>query len=165
MADTTIGGMPAAGAVADTDLFEVEQGVFPANTSGKRTWLEIRTALTTLFSTMFALDRSTVTALSIAAGVVNINCALGDFFTLSLTANVTSITFSNLPAAGKGASISVRIRQDGTGGRTVALPTSFKATGGSDTSVQSAANAYTLLIITSFDQGTRWEYAMQEIAA
>jgi hypothetical protein len=47
----------------------------------------------------------------------------------------------------------------------VALPASFKVTGGSDTAVQSAANAYTLLTLTTFDQGTRWEYAMQEIAA
>lgn len=161
MADVTIGGLPAAGAVADTDLFEVEQGVFPTNTSGKRTWLEIKTALLSIF----AADRTTVTPLSIVAGVVNINCALGDYFTLSLTANVTSITFSNLPAANKGASLSIRIRQDGVGGRTVALPGTFKATGGSDTAVQSGINAYTLLVITSFDQGTRWEYAMQEIAA
>lgn len=109
--------------------------------------------------------RANVTALSIASGVVNVDCALGDYFTLSLTANVTSITFSNLPAAGKGASLAVRIQQDATGGRTVVLPSSFKATGGSDVSVQAAANAYTLLTITSFDQGARWEYAMQEIAA
>lgn len=110
-------------------------------------------------------DRTDVTALSISSGVVNIDCALSDFFTLALTANVTSITFSNLPASGKGASLAIRITQDGTGGRTVALPASFKATGGSDTAVQSAANARTLLTITTFDQGTRWEYAMQEIAA
>ena len=36
-----------------------------------------------------------VNALSNAAGVVNINCALGDYFTLTLGANVTSITFTN----------------------------------------------------------------------
>lgn len=111
------------------------------------------------------MDRSDVTALSISSGVVNIDCSLGDYFTLSLTANVTSITFSNLPASGKGAALAVRIRQDATGSRTVALPSSFKATGGSDTAVQSAANAYTLLTLTTFDQGVRWEYAMQEIAA
>jgi hypothetical protein len=109
--------------------------------------------------------RNTVTALSISSGVVNIDCALGDYFTLALTANVTSITFTNLPASGFGASLAIRITQDGVGGRTVALPSSFKATGGSDTAVQSSANARTLLTITTFDQGTRWEYAMQEIAA
>lgn len=106
-----------------------------------------------------------VTALSIASGVVNIDCSLGKHFTLALTANVTSITFSNLPASGKAGEIAVRMKQDGTGGRTVAIPSSFKATGGSDTAVQSAANAYTLLTAITFDQGTRWEYAMQEIAA
>lgn len=106
-------------------------------------------------------DRSAVSALSIASGVVNIDCALGDFFTLALTANVTSITFSNLPASGHAVSIAVRMRQDGTGSRTVALPASFKAITGSDTAVQSPANAYTVLMITTFDQGTRWEYSMK----
>ena len=32
---------------------------------------------------------------------------------------------------------------------------------GSDTAVQSAANAWTLLTLTTFDQGTRWEYTMR----
>lgn len=107
------------------------------------------------------VQRKTVTALSIASGVVNINCALGDYFTLSLTANVTSITFSNLPGSGFGASLAIRIVQDATGGRTLALPSSFKAITGSDTSVQSAANAYTILHIETFDNGTRWEYSMK----
>jgi hypothetical protein len=105
--------------------------------------------------------RNSVTALSIATGVVDIDCSLGDYFTLSLTANVTSITFSNLPGSGKGAAIAVRIRQDGTGSRTVALPSSFKAISGSDTAVQSAANAYTILMLTTLDNGTRWEYSMK----
>lgn len=105
-----------------------------------------------------------VSALAIVAGVVDIDCALGNLRTLELTGNVTSITFSNLPAAGKGQSIAIRIKQDATGGRTVAFPASFKAIGGTDTAVPSTANAYALLTITTFDQGTRWEYAMQEIA-
>lgn len=106
-----------------------------------------------------------VTALSIASGVVNIDCALGDHFTLTLSANVTSITFTNLPAAGYAKEIAVNIVQDATGSRTVALPAAFKATGGSDTSVAAAASAYTLLTAVTFDQGTRWAYAMQDVAA
>lgn len=108
---------------------------------------------------------SAVTALSIASGVVNVDCALGDYFTLSLTANVTSLTFSNLPASGVGRSISVRMRQDATGSRTFALPASLKAITGSDIAVQSAANAYTVLMMTTFDAGTRWEYSMKGAAA
>ena len=108
---------------------------------------------------------SSVTALTISAGVVNIDCSLGDFFTLALTANVTSITFTNLPASGKAVSLALRATQDATGGRTVALPASFKATTGSDTAVQSAANAITIVTLTTFDQGTRWEYTMRGVAA
>lgn len=110
-------------------------------------------------------DRSSVTALSISSGVVNIDYSLGDYFTLSLTSNVTSITFSNLPGSGKGASLALLIKQDATGGRTVALPSSFKQITGSDSSVQSSANAYTRLHITTNDNGTRWGYSMKAEAA
>lgn len=102
-----------------------------------------------------------VTTLSISSGVVNIDLSLGDLFDLSLTANVTSITFSNLPGSAKGQCIFVRMKQDGTGGRTVALPSSWKPVGGSDTAVQSAANAYTCIAATTVDNGTRWEYVMK----
>lgn len=102
-----------------------------------------------------------VTALTISSGVVNIDCSKGDYFTLSLTANVTSITFSNVPASGRGQSIMIRVQQDATGSRTVALPTSFKAIAGSDTAIQAAANAYTIIAATTFDQGARWEYSMK----
>lgn len=108
---------------------------------------------------------TTVTALSIVSGVVTINLALGDLFTLALNANVTSVVFINPPGAGKGQAIAIRVQQDGTGSRTLALPSSFKATGGSDLAIASAANAYTIISATTFDNGTRWEYAMQEGAA
>lgn len=116
-------------------------------------------------STGGAPDMSAVTALSIASGVVNVDCSLGDFFTLSLTEDITSITFSNLPDSGKGGTKAIRMRQDATGSRAVALPSSFKAIAGSDLAVQSSANAYTVLMITTFDQGTRWEYSMKAGAA
>lgn len=106
-----------------------------------------------------------VTALSIASGVVNIDLSLGDYFTLALTANVTSITFSNLPASGRARTIGVSLVQDGTGSRTVALPSSFKPTAGSMTAPASAANARTLLMAATYDQGTRWEYTMRSAGA
>lgn len=109
--------------------------------------------------------RSGVAALSISTGAVVIDCSLGNYFTLVLTENVTSITFTNLPAAGYAQSIWVRIKQDATGGRTVALPTAFKASTGSAAGVTSSANAYTLLAATTVDQGTRWEYTLQGAAA
>lgn len=100
-------------------------------------------------------DRNSVTALSIASGVVNIDCSLGDYFTLNLTANVSSITFSNLPAAGKGASIIIVILQDTTA-RTVAWPASFSWIGGIAGSVSTGSGAVDMLAITSTNQGTKW---------
>lgn len=72
-------------------------------------------------------DRRGVTALASSSGVVDIDCELGDYFTLALTENVTSITFSNEPD--EGGSLMIRITQDSTP-RTVAWPASFKWSGG-----------------------------------
>lgn len=112
-----------------------------------------------------ALTAPTVNPLSINAGAVVIDLALGEHFTLLLDQHVTSVTFANMPAAPRAKQIAIRIQQDAIGGRTLALPASFKATGGSDTQPNPAPNGYTLLTAVTFDQGTRWAYAMQEIAA
>jgi hypothetical protein len=106
-------------------------------------------------TTARALNRAAVTALSISSGVVNIDCALGDYFTLALNANVTSITFSNLPASGFGASKWLLITQDSTP-RTVAWPASFKWAGGSAGAVSTGSGAKDALAITSLDGGTTW---------
>lgn len=99
---------------------------------------------------------STVTALAIAAGVVNIDCSLGDYFTLTLTANVTSITFSNLPGSGKGASKFIEFVQ-GAGPFTVAWPASFKWAGGTVGSVSTVNATVDELAITTLNNGTAWK--------
>lgn len=111
-----------------------------------------------------SVDRNVVSALTTSSGVVNIDCSLGDYFTLALTANVTSITFSNLPASGKGATLMVRITQDATA-RTVAWPASFKWAGGSAAAVSTGSGAVDLLAITSFDQGTTWRATLAKAFA
>lgn len=150
-----ISEMTAAGALSGSEMVEIVQaGV------SKRTSVGAIAALG-------PGGGNGVNALTIASpsGVVNIDLSLGTLFTLALTANVTDITFSGLPGAGNGKTIAIRMRQDATGGRTVALPTSFKAISGSDGAVQPAANAYTMMTLTTFDNGTRWEYSMKGCAA
>lgn len=83
---------------------------------------------------------------------------------ITLSANVSTLAFSNLPGAGKYAEYELHIKQDATGSRTFAIPSSHKALGGSDTSIASAANAVTVLTASSVDNGTTWRYAMQESA-
>lgn len=95
-----------------------------------------------------------VSALS-TSGTVNIDCSLGDYFTIALAGDVTSITFSNLPGSGKGATKMVRFTQDSTP-RTVAWPASFRWAGGTDGVISTGSGAIDVLAITTFDNGTTW---------
>lgn len=107
-----------------------------------------------------------VSALTISSGAITLDIAGKSraSFTVSLTANVTTVNLSNLAGAGLVTEFDLEIKQDGTGGRTFALPAAFKALGGSDTAIASAANAVTVLSAKTFDNGTSWRYAMQESA-
>ncbi|MEP7739779.1 hypothetical protein ABKW28_19225 [Nocardioides sp. 31GB23] len=68
---------------------------------------------------------------SAVSGAVVLDLSLGSVFYVTLDANVTSLTVSNLPAA-DGVTVVVHFAQDATGGRTVSgLATSIKAAGGS----------------------------------
>ncbi|WP_225784451.1 hypothetical protein [Xenophilus sp. Marseille-Q4582] len=101
-----------------------------------------------------------VNALAIASGVVNIDLSLGNYFTLALTANVTNITFTNAPSAGRARSLMLRITQDSTA-RTVAWPSSFRWEG-SAPAVSTGSGAVDLLALTSFDQGTKWDATLSK---
>ncbi|MBB1060436.1 DUF2793 domain-containing protein [Marilutibacter spongiae] len=108
----------------------------------------------------------TVTTVSSSSGTLTIDLQGGTrkFFKTTLTENVSTLAFSNLPAAGFAAEYELHITQDGTGSRTFAIPASHKALGGSDTAIASAAAAVTVLSAATVDQGTTWRYAMQESA-
>jgi hypothetical protein len=103
-------------------------------------------------------------ALTISSGAVNIDCALSDYFTLTLTANVTSITFTNLPGSGKAATKWVEIVQ-GAGPYTVAWPASFKWANGSAGAVSTADGAVDELAITTLNNGTAWKATLAKAFA
>lgn len=107
----------------------------------------------------------TITAAAVTSGTVTLNCNGGRVrnFTIALTANAT-LAVSNLAGSGRVTEFECQITQDATGSRTLALPSTFRALGGSDTSISAAANAVTILSAKTFDNGTTWRYAMQESA-
>lgn len=107
---------------------------------------------------------SPVTGISSSAGVLNIDCSLGNYFTTTLTENITSITFSNLPASGEAETIMLRITQHASAPKTVAWPAAFKWAGSAG-SVSSTNSAVDVLAITTFDQGTRWEATLSKAFA
>jgi hypothetical protein len=150
MPNVKISALPAAAALSGTEQVPVVQSSATRRVAAS--------ALRTF------IRRNPVTALANAAGTVTLDCSLGTDFTLLLAANVTTLTFTNLTGTGFTNEIEIEIKQDATGGRTFALPASFRALGGSDTAIASGANAVTVLSAKTFDNGATWRYAMQESA-
>ncbi len=155
MADFKISALTDAAALTDADFVELEQ---PGQAAGTRS------RKSTLGNLRKRMQRQDLSALTNSAGTVTVDCSLGSNFTLLLAANVTTLTLTNLAGASFATEIEIEIKQDGTGGRTLALPASFKALGGSDTAIAAGANAVTVLSAKTFDNGTTWRYAMQESA-
>jgi len=108
---------------------------------------------------------SAVTAISSSAGVLDIDCSKGDYFTVTLTENITSITFSNLPPAGAARTIMLEITQHASAAKTVAWPSSFKWAGASAGVVSTSLSAIDVLALTTFNQGTAWRATLAKAFA
>lgn len=107
------------------------------------------------------VDRNIVNALSISSGNVAVDCSLGDYFTLALTANVTSWSLTNVP---QGASIMIEITQDTTA-RTVTWPAGTTWAGGSAGAVSTASGAKDVLALTTFNTGSAWRATLAKAFA
>jgi hypothetical protein len=88
-----------------------------------------------------AADGSATTVTFSATPVFDLNT--GNVFLITLTGNVTSSTFANVPA--DATTIKIILRQDSTGSRTVVLPTTVRYAGGSqgNTTTLSTESIYT----------------------
>jgi len=140
---TKVSALTAATALTGTEALPVVQ----SSTSKKATAAQVKTYVT----------NNVATALTSAAGVVTINCALGDYFTLTLTENVTSIVFTNTVGAGYGMTKMLKITQHASSAKTVAWPASFKWASGAAGAVSTTLSAKDRIAITSDDNGTTWD--------
>jgi hypothetical protein len=77
-------------------------------------------------------------------------------FDVTLTANVTSLTLANPPTAGRAGSATLIVRQDATGGRTLAWPSSVSWAGGTPPVVTPAANAVDIYAFITRNGGATW---------
>lgn len=83
-----------------------------------------------------------------------IDASQGNVFEIgALTGNITALTISSTGGFKNGQTITIRYKQDGTGGRTVATPTGAKITG----SVTLTANTACLETLTYSAMDSRWE--------
>lgn len=161
---TDLGDVPSSYTGAGGQYVKVNVGEtgleFDSATPGAPEWGDITGTLSDQTDLQSALDakaanRDVVSALA-TSGSVAVDAALGDYFTLALSGNVSGFTFSNLPGSGHGCTLAVKITQDSTP-RTVGWPASFKWAGGSAPAVSTGSGVVDLLVITTFDNGTSWQ--------
>lgn len=94
---------------------------------------------------------------TINAGVISVDFDQGVNQTATLTANVTDINFVNYnPDSSYTSTVTLRVIQDGTGGRTVTWPASIIWAGGTAPTVTSTANAIDVYGFTTYDAGSTW---------
>lgn len=90
---------------------------------------------------------------SISSGTLTLDLSTGRFFNVSLNANVTTLTISNVPSSVM-TSIRLALTQDSTGGRTFAWPSSVKTV---QTPIVFKTASYTSIFdLYTTDGGTTW---------
>jgi hypothetical protein len=92
----------------------------------------------------------------ISAGTLTLDFETGNVFEVILTENVTSLIVAHPPASGRAGSCSLILRQDATGGRTLAWPASVKWAGGAPPPITSAADAIDVYALITRDGGATW---------
>lgn len=93
---------------------------------------------------------------AIAGAILTVDLTKGAAFDVTLTANITTFTISGPAAAPDATIFKLRVRQDATGGRTLALPAGTKTPAAAGYVPSAAANAIDLLEFASYDAGATW---------
>lgn len=115
------------------------------------------TALTdsVLTKPRFVAPKETFVSNATATGAVTLDCATAAVFTLLLTGNVSSLSFSNVPSA-ISFMITLAITQDATGSRTFAWPGTIRWASASAPTVTATANKTDVVSLLTFDGGSNW---------
>jgi hypothetical protein len=101
-----------------------------------------------------------------SSGTSTVDLALGNYFYATLTENITTVTFSNLPASGRFASWEWEVTQDaGASGYTITWPAAIIWSGGSAPTLTATASAVDVIAFWTRDGGTTiYASIMQDFA-
>ena len=92
----------------------------------------------------------------VSAGALTLNLAVGNVFEVTLTESVVSLTLVCPQAAGLAGSCCLILKQDGSGGRTLAWPASMRWPGGVKPEISAAKNAVDFFAFVTGDGGATW---------
>jgi hypothetical protein len=104
----------------------------------------------------YAVEHSELApSLASSSNAAEMDLANGNYFTTTLTENISTITFANLPASGQFASWEWQITQDaGASGYTLTFPAAVKWPGGTAPTLTATASAIDVLAFWTSDGGT-----------
>ncbi len=168
-------GTPSSGTLTSCTGLPISTGVSGLGTSvaaflATPSSANLKTAVTDetgtggslVFATSPAITTPTITGLievktapTISAGVLALNCALGNVFHVSLNAAITSLTFSNIPATGSAFGLTLILAMTGTA-YTITWPASVKWPSGTAPTLTSTNLKSDIIILTTVDGGTVW---------
>ncbi len=97
-----------------------------------------------------------VSSPTISSGTLTLNLETSNIFTVSLNAAITTITITNVPASGSGASFTLIFTADGTA-RAVTWPSSIKWAGGTAPTLTSTSGKVDSFAFFTSDGGTNWQ--------
>lgn len=102
----------------------------------------------------------TYNAMGSVASTGNLDYSLANYQSITLTGNVT-LTPTNWPSTGNGASMTLFVTQDATGSRTLTFSSgTIKVPGGGGLVLSTTPNAVDEVLITTFNGGTTWYVAV-----
>ena len=94
-------------------------------------------------------------AVTSSSGALTIDCTNGNVFSLALSENVTSTTFSNPPATGTAFGFSLFVTQDSTA-RTITWPAAVAWPSGTAPTLSTTSGDVDVFTFTTFNGGTTW---------
>jgi hypothetical protein len=98
----------------------------------------------------------TTAAPAVIGGSLTLDLEAASVFDATLTEDVTTLVLANAPAANKAGSVTLILKQDAIGGRTVTWPEAVRWPGGLPPVTSAAANAVDVLTFVTVDGGASW---------
>lgn len=99
--------------------------------------------------------KETKTAPAISAGTLTLDCSAGNVFAVSLNANITTLSFTNVPSTGTAYGLTLALTADGTA-RTVTWGSAVKWPSGTAPTLTSTNAKVDTFILYTHDGGTTW---------
>lgn len=99
--------------------------------------------------------RETKTAPAISSGTLTLDCSSGNVFAVSLNANITTLSFTNVPTTGTAFGLTLMLTADGTA-RTITWGGAVKWAGGTAPTLTSTNAKVDVYVLVTHDGGTNW---------